>query len=233
MNSHLIRKAGLAALLCLIPVTFSDQKAFGASLSFLGIVDNGIDDIDPVVGRIELINFLLAPGVTFNGSATETSTPTSVIIKISPFTITNTTDQNKIFANTVSSSYSFTPDEGKGRLFAFIRNVKVNGAGDAGLSVLATATSFDNNSALASQQIIGPGVLNDFDEKVGFYSGDGDLVLNFDGNLSPGQSFTTKNSVVSVASVPEPSSILGTLVFGAFGMSAMLKRKLMHGKLAK
>ncbi|MEI6428940.1 MAG: hypothetical protein WCO45_11240 [Pseudanabaena sp. ELA607] len=236
--NKLLSKLVLVGLVFSSVTLLNTQKTFAQSLNLFGVVDNGPGDLDPTVGRILLANFSMGNGtlgndILFSGSATEFVSNTRDVIVIAPFTVTNPTNTTNTFSGVVTNNYPFLA--GTGYTFAFIHNISVlGGNGNASLSVMTTATSFDNNSAEASAQGPANAILNAFQQKNGNFSGPGQLIVNFAGNLSPGQSLSSAHSSIHVAQVvPVPSSLYGTLAVAALGAGAIMRRNLRRNRSLK
>jgi hypothetical protein len=240
--NKLLSKLVLVGLVFSSVTLLNTQKTFAQSLNLFGFADNGPYDLDPTVGSI-VVEGLVGQGRLFlSASAREIVTATSDTIILSPFKITNTTNDTSIKVyGVVSNNYQFSP--GNGSISTSIHNVLVigdknNKKDNATLDAKTTATTFDNNFALASDSEPGNDIMHAFQQKNGNFSGAGQLIGSFSGTLYPGQSLFASRSgsggvTYRAQVVPVPSSLYGTLAVAALGAGAIMRRNLRRNRSIK
>lgn len=219
------------SILSAIGLLLSVGSANAANLTFGSIVDNGPEDLDPVLGIIRLANYKPGgSGISFTGEIQSKVTKTFAQIRITNGSFINDSDG---LLTTVYSPFSvdYPFDPGPGILGAQIKNVRLVGpgqtTGNESVELVGTASTFNNNSAIASVKVAAnqelPFLLNALQIKQGEYSGPGKLEGILTITLDAHQRLNL-NGLTAEATVPEPTATIGLLALGALATGSVLKR---------
>lgn len=240
--------------LCLITLAGS-AIAFNSgtanAFTLLGISDNSSGDHNSNRNVIHLDNFdINKRGIFFTGDAFQFATSTRFRIVITNASFTNKTSSIRSFQTNIFNPITglrdpllargdYTLASSSGQLSALLsgQNKGISQTnGSEHLIVNASATTFNNNSAIASYQPqSGLPLIRSFSSssfKNGSITGGAGL-LSATGNirLNPNESFILPNSIeieLRIPRVPEPSTLVGLGVivgFGVFSKRQSLKKQ--------
>lgn len=197
-------------------LAFMAPAAANAAIALCGAVDQGVGDSDPTVG-ILAFSCNVGTGV-FTGSAFEFQQQDFELITIKG----TATGTGTLGPGT--AAYNVGPWVGNGGLRTFVKGTFVGQAvGGEGISVTATASTFNGGASTATAPIGGPGGFQAETIVPGAYAGPGILTWSITWNAGNG-TIDLRHTADFLASVPEPGT--WALMTGGFGVvGATLRRR--------
>lgn len=203
----------LAAGCCALALAGVASEARSAVI-LCGVVDQSPQDLDNAIGIVRTTCLVGGGTGAFDGTAQEFQAPNFDLIVMRGLL----TGAGSI---TATNTYNQGPWVGNGGELAFVRGRSVNAAGGS-ISVTATASTFNNNSAFAFVNPVGAGGFADSNVRFGQFAGQGLLTAKIDWDAQGG-TLNLLNTGDFQISVPEPQTwALMLLGFGALG--AVLRR---------